>query len=298
MDLVPLFRGRDVSGRRLDVELPAGRVIASAETGVPALWLSDEPPTFELWQRLHAAHPESGLWPLVLDPMPVQPDRPWETGELWPVDLAPSQQTANELLAGWWSDNELYRANGADMPWSGASARPAQVGDPDTAAERLAADLLAKAEAASASRVAASLSEHPGLQDVPQEELRQELDQNAWAHFVAGPAVSHELLLPPPRLGLVAVDRGADALTVAGWRGWESLATVLRDWEDRFGARVVAAGFDSLQLSVAAPPADLDQALLTAAEHGAFCRDQLTETSLADYAQTLIGSDRWYFWWD
>jgi hypothetical protein len=113
------------------------------------------------------------------------------------------------------------------------------------------------------------------------------------------PAVRPELLfLPPPQLGLVAVERGADALTVAGWRGWENLATVLRDWEDRYGARVIAAGFDTLQLSVAAPPGDLDKALLTAAEHVAFCRDQLTDTSFADYAHTLIDSDHWYFRWD
>lgn len=298
MDLVPVFRGRDVSGRRLDVELPAGRVVASAETGVPALWLSDEPPTFELWQRLHAAHPESGLWPLVLDPMPIQPDRPWDTGELWPNDLPPAEPTANDLLAGWWADNEPYRINSADMPWPGASARPALVGDPGRTAERLARDLLAQAEAASAARVAAYLSRHPGLRDVPQDELRQDLDHNAWARFFGGAPVSHELLLPAPRLGLVAVDRGADALTVAGWRGWEDLATILRDWEDRFGARVVAAGFDTLQLCVAAPPADPDQALLTAAEHVAFCRGQLTDTTLADYARTLIGSDHWYFLWD
>ncbi|MFE1203676.1 DUF4253 domain-containing protein [Streptomyces sp. NPDC058762] len=44
-------------------------------------------------------------------------------------------------------------------------------------------------------------------------------------------------------------------------------STVVRDWEHRFGARVVAVGFATLRLSVAAPPADERAALLVAAEH-------------------------------
>ncbi|MGW7340135.1 DUF4253 domain-containing protein [Streptomyces sp. NPDC054808] len=44
-------------------------------------------------------------------------------------------------------------------------------------------------------------------------------------------------------------------------------STVVRDWEHRFGARVVAVGFATLHLSVAAPPADERAALLVAAEH-------------------------------
>lgn len=113
------------------------------------------------------------------------------------------------------------------------------------------------------------------------------------------------------RLGLVPADRGADALTTAGWLGplnydndTAKFSAVVRDWEDRFGARVIGAGFASLDLSVAAPPATFDEALRVGAEHFAFCPDTLWPQSpwqpdnLADYARGLVGTTSWKFWWD
>ncbi|MCX5124761.1 DUF4253 domain-containing protein [Streptomyces sp. NBC_00347] len=76
---------------------------------------------------------------------------------------------------------------------------------------------------------------------------------------------------PRTRLGLVAAGSGAEALTVAGWFGpcnydndTAKISAVLGDWEDRFGARVVAVGFAALHLSVAAPPVSERDALLVA----------------------------------
>ncbi len=112
---------------------------------------------------------------------------------------------------------------------------------------------------------------------------------------------------PYIRLGLVAADRGADALTAAGWSGpanydndTAKFSAVVRDWERRFGARVVAVGFDTLHLSVAAPPISTDEARLVAAEHFAFCPDLVRQGShtLAAYAETLVGAGHWEFWWD
>jgi hypothetical protein len=108
-------------------------------------------------------------------------------------------------------------------------------------------------------------------------------------------------------LGLVAAERGADALAVMGWQGalhhneWMvPLAAVVRSWEDRFGARVVGVGFNTLEISVAAPPADFDHALHVAAEHWTFCPDNVLQGpgDLQGYAGQLIGSHAWSFWWD
>lgn len=52
-------------------------------------------------------------------------------------------------------------------------------------------------------------------------------------------------------------------------------SAVVRDWEHRFGARVVAVGFSTLHLSVASPPVEEHEALLVAAEHFAFCPDNI-----------------------
>jgi hypothetical protein len=91
---------------------------------------------------------------------------------------------------------------------------------------------------------------------------------------------------PSMRLGLVAANRGADALATAGWTGPANytndtgeIAAVVRSWEDRYGARVIGAGFADLYLSVAAPPTTLDEALHIAAEHFAFCPDNIWQNS-------------------
>ncbi|WP_395108196.1 DUF4253 domain-containing protein [Actinomadura sp. SCN-SB] len=108
-------------------------------------------------------------------------------------------------------------------------------------------------------------------------------------------------------LGLAAVDRGADALTAMGWQGalnhneWTApLSAVVRSWEDRFAARVVGLGFNTLELSVAAPPMTTRHALHVAAEHWAFCPDILFQGpgTLAGYAEEIRGKTWWSFWWD
>ncbi|RAY16025.1 DUF4253 domain-containing protein [Actinomadura craniellae] len=108
-------------------------------------------------------------------------------------------------------------------------------------------------------------------------------------------------------LGLVAAGRGADALAVIGWQGalnhnhWTApLAAVVRSWEDRFGARVVGLGFNTLELSVAAPPVTSRHALHVAAEHWTFCPENIVQGpgTLVEYAETIRGARSWSFWWD
>ncbi|WP_026341650.1 DUF4253 domain-containing protein [Actinomadura atramentaria] len=109
------------------------------------------------------------------------------------------------------------------------------------------------------------------------------------------------------RVGLVPVDRGADALAMSGWDGpcnhtndTEKIAAVVRSWEERFGARVVQVGFDTLEVSVAAPPTTIEHARAVAAEHYIFCPDNVDQGvgSLDEYAADLVGAPCWSFWWD
>ncbi|MEU1514802.1 DUF4253 domain-containing protein [Streptomyces sp. NPDC005811] len=111
-----------------------------------------------------------------------------------------------------------------------------------------------------------------------------------------------------PHLALVAARRSADIPTALGWTGpvnqEEDVArfsAVLRSWEDRFGIRVVALGYDRIALSVAAPPTGLAEAEAIAAEHFAFCSYAVLpgdEDTLSSYAEKLIGERAWHFWWD
>ncbi|WP_233571360.1 DUF4253 domain-containing protein [Nocardiopsis sp. Huas11] len=114
---------------------------------------------------------------------------------------------------------------------------------------------------------------------------------------------------PPHRLGLVRASSGAQALLSCGWSGplnydndTAVFAAVVADWERRFGARVLGLGFDTLTLSVAAPPSDVDGALRVAAEHFAFCPDLVWQGNsphtLQAYAERLVDRPVWDFWWD
>ncbi|MET9445144.1 DUF4253 domain-containing protein [Streptomyces sp. NPDC006610] len=115
--------------------------------------------------------------------------------------------------------------------------------------------------------------------------------------------------LKDPRLALVPARRSADIPAAIGWTGpvnHESdagrLSAVLRSWEDRFGIRVVVLGFDHLLVSVAAPPTTPEEAEAVAAEHFAFCPDNVWQgahTDLRAYARhRVLGQEAWHFWWD
>ncbi|WP_418959759.1 DUF4253 domain-containing protein [Streptomyces tritici] len=111
-----------------------------------------------------------------------------------------------------------------------------------------------------------------------------------------------------PRLALVPARRSADVPAAIGWAGplnhendVARLCAVLRSWEDRFGIRVVGLGFDVLVVSVAAPPVSLPEAEELAAEHFAFCPDNVWQRgpgTLEAYARGLVGEHVWTFWWD
>ncbi|MFE9628842.1 DUF4253 domain-containing protein [Streptomyces sp. NPDC006527] len=75
-----------------------------------------------------------------------------------------------------------------------------------------------------------------------------------------------------------------------------TFSAVVRDWKDGFGARIVGGGFATLHLSVAAPSSRLEGALIIAAEHFAFCPDNIWQgahPNLATYAEHLIDLNRW-----
>jgi hypothetical protein len=111
----------------------------------------------------------------------------------------------------------------------------------------------------------------------------------------------------PRRLALIAVERPADVVTRLGWRGTVNVTTdlpgvssVLRSWEDRFGAVLAAMSFDSLVLAVQGAPTTVDEALPIAAEHYAFAPDEIEQGvgSIRLHAEEIIGAIAWQFWWD
>jgi hypothetical protein len=134
-------------------------------------------------------------------------------------------------------------------------------------------------------------------------------EPDAVAADMADALVDEDSPFQDPRLALVPARRSADIPTAIGWSGPVNhendtavLSAVLRSWEDRYGIRVVMLGFDHLLVSVAAPPTTLAEAEALAAEHFAFCPDniwQSSETTLPAYAERrLLNQTAWHFWWD
>ncbi|MEV7192308.1 DUF4253 domain-containing protein [Streptomyces sp. NPDC093510] len=239
------------------------------------LWLSDTPASGELWARLLAEHGTSGLWPLLLDAHGQGNEcRPWASGELFPERMSsPHAHAPAGLLAQWWS---AYTKTGEDD------------------------DLLTPDQRAAVTAPFGQTWPSPVLCHEPVTGS----DEMA-AQYARVFTEQH----PQARLGLVAAACGAHALTTLGWAGpanydndTAKFSAVVRDWEHRFGARVVAVGCDTLHLSVAAPPMGTGDALLVAAEHFAFCPDNVWQGSppytLAAYAERIVGMNSWDFWWD
>ncbi|MFC5744917.1 DUF4253 domain-containing protein [Actinomadura rugatobispora] len=252
--------------------LPPGAVLETDQdyfddetwAGRDVLWVSDErlPDAAAHWLRLYERRAETGLYPLLLDTLGGDDARPWHSREFSPAPVG----TIDVLSAA----GVLRRF------WDEVAAEPEEDEDADI-----------------------PTGAWPGLA-APGEDGR---DPDAVARGLATSLGESRSWL----LGLVPAGRGADTLTLAGWDGpvnhtgyTQELSAVVRSWEERFGARVVAVGFDTLDLSVAAPPVTFEHALNVAAEHHAFCPDNVWQGSgsLEEYAKGLVGADRWTFWWD
>ncbi|MFD9336701.1 DUF4253 domain-containing protein [Streptomyces sp. NPDC060028] len=266
--------GADPAGRSAGLDLPPGRLVTRPgrrlRRAAPLLWVSDAAVGGEALAGCRGP----ALAALGLHPVLLQDRRGleewWRLRELYPERMSdPGDHDPEQVLREF---------------WSGA------VPDPEEGAE--GAELIAPFG-----------RDWPGPAAAP----TAELDPQAAAGTLA-PDLVRDGCLPSPRLALVPAGRGADVLAVIGWGGPANhetdtarIAAVLRSWEDRFGARVLALGFDELHLSVAAPPRTLAEALPVAAEHFAFCPDNVWQGSgsIRAYAEeALTGNDHWAFWWD
>ncbi|WP_435228592.1 DUF4253 domain-containing protein [Streptomyces sp. Tue6028] len=280
----------DPSGASLGLELPPGTLVDATDEGPwhePLLWHADVPAEPGGWAALEPARRTSGLLPVLLDVGGTQGGpQDWE---LMPDETTyPGDHDAEEVLEEFW---DQYAADklGADEDYPGKEKVVEIFGEPNTLDET----------------IAPYGPTFPGLAPA----TGQGADPDARAAEVADALADGGSWLKDPRLALVPARRSADIPAAVGWTGpmnYENdvarLCAVLRSWEDRFGIRVVALTFDQLVLSVAAPPSTRAEAEAVAAEHFAFCPDNITQGHhevLRDYAaREVLGRQVWSFWWD
>ncbi|MFF0425810.1 DUF4253 domain-containing protein [Streptomyces sp. NPDC004520] len=257
----------DPTGRSLGLDLPPGTLTGPADS--PYLWSGHAPAGPAAWAALRPAARTAGLLPVLLG-------GEWglDRWDLMPERMSdPADHDAEEVLADFW---------GCDA----ASEIPEE--------QREYEEIVAPYGAG-----------WPGL--APAQPLTTDPDRAAAT--VAEMLTEPGFWLDDARPALVPARRSADIPAVIGWTGplnhendVARLCTVLRSWEDRFGARVVALTFDQLVVSVAAPPRTQEEAEAVAAEHFAFCPDNITQgsyDSLREYAgKALLDAPVWSFWWD
>ncbi|MFI8184507.1 DUF4253 domain-containing protein [Actinacidiphila glaucinigra] len=256
---------QDPAGRSLGLNLPPGTLVDATSDGrwhEPLLWHAEGPAEPGSWERLLPARMSAGLHPVLLSMDEALP----ATRDLDPGAMSyPGDHDADEVLAGLWGDEEESEEDDADLTAPFGRA-------------------------------------WPGL--APEREF--EADPDVRAAEVAASVVGAGWI-KDPRAALVPARRSADVPAAIGWTGpcnhendVARLCAVLRSWEERFGVRVVAVAFDVLVLSVAAPPATEAEAEAVAAEHFAFCPDNVTQGSgsLRAYAESLVDAHAWSFWWD
>lgn len=112
--------------------------------------------------------------------------------------------------------------------------------------------------------------------------------------------------LPDGRIALVQSTRGGDALSFMGWTGnatygpTESMSLAANSWAERYGARVVAVGPNSLTLAIANPPATSAEAAALTAEMVLLDPDLETGGAPIPVVATgdgLLTLRLWTFWW-
>jgi hypothetical protein len=79
------------------------------------------------------------------------------------------------------------------------------------------------------------------------------------------------------------------------------VAAVLRSWETRFGARPLRIGSDMiLRVLVERPPSTFEAAIWVAAEHLVFADEygRYSGQPVGELAAELVNQPIWHFWWD
>jgi hypothetical protein len=203
----------------------------------------------------------TGLWPVVLESLPGDDERPWLNGELDPAGSTdPTTHDARVVLEALWkraipSGDETDEAFGLLAPFG---------------------------------------REFPGLAPAT------ESTANGGGHLDAVDDLSGRLGLVSvvrPADALAAIGWLGP---VNYYADMGTLSAVLRSWEDRFGAFLVGVGFNTITVAVDNPPATFHAAQVIAAEHFAACSDNVYQGSgsIEAYAEELVAARSWSFWWD
>ena len=311
------------------VRLPAGRRVIPYEHDEPVAWvtLRTVPDPGLVWSALTDLYGETGLLPVVLNDEADD----YDDFFMEPCNIADIDRlNAAGLLASGWDgqlddDEDDDRPNfpgtprvtdflGLKQPGGGGNSLfdivQAVIGvaqDPDAQEELRRRTELDKDTPEWREWAAKSREREARRAQIPFPGLAPATDGSIGSAARAAALRS----LRPARIGLVAAPRPADILAAVGWtttdddRGGHPvgvwIGAVLRSWENRFGARLLAIGPGAeINVLVQRPPRTLDAAGKVAAEHAAFCSECAGQglRTVREIAPVLVDAPIWTFWWD
>jgi Domain of unknown function (DUF4253) len=316
------------------VRLPSGRRVTPYDHDEPVAWVTRRPVPDPglVWTALTDLHGQTGLVPVVLN----DEDDDYDDLFMAPSDVAELDRLdAADLLALRWQgelddDDDDDPRPRLDTPRSNEflglrSSRMDSMGDfakfvfgivkmaenPEARAEFERLNKLDREEAGPEHDEWAARSRE-------REARRAEIGFPGLAPATDGSLSSSARMaalrsLRPARIGLVVAGRPADVLPTVGWTCFDDpayeddirnavwIGAVLRSWENRFAARLLALGPGAVvKLLVQRPPRTLEAAQKIAVEHSAFCSECAGQglTSVREIAPVLIDAPIWTFWWD
>jgi len=313
------------------VRLPAGRRFTPYEHDAPTAWVTRRtvPDPGLVWSALADLHGETGLVPVVLNDDEHDLEdlfmEPCDVAELDPLDPA-------KLLAARW-EGELDDDD--EEPWRTETPRANEflglkrAGEGPNSLFDIVMAIAGIAEDQDAHTELSRLSKLDRQEAGPEHEQwaarsRERQARRAGIPFPGlapptdgslGSAAQTAALrsLRPARIGLIPARRPADVLAAVGWTCFDDpacedgirnavwIGAILRSWENRFGARLLAIGPGAeIRLLVQRPPRTMEAAEKIAAEHAAFCTECAGQglRTLREIAPALVGAPVWTFWWD
>lgn len=75
---------------------------------------------------------------------------------------------------------------------------------------------------------------------------------------------------------------------------------IAREWQERFGARLIVNTGDVIEFEIEAPIASREEAIEVALQQYTYCPDIVLQGSetVDQLAASLVGARYWFFWWD
>jgi hypothetical protein len=293
--------------------------------GEPVAWVTsvDVPVPGRVWSALSDLRGQTGLMPVLLDGRDGQ-----DYAFYWPPKIAEvGRLDAGAVLKTFWDEEFGDTSGPAELYDTPLSNEFLGLGQPPPGWHSLA-DIVAAIVTAAQAELD-RLNEIDRRNAVPLPFPPAEPDPRAGQPFPGlAPPADGKLSqaerdaalgsLQPARIGLVPAQRPADVPAAVGWSvfgadgpdefgavQWSAnavwVASVLRSFEDRFGATLLKLGPGAgLRLLVERPPRALEHATQIAAEHSVFCDECAGQglREVSDIAAELVGAPIWTFWWD